>query len=89
MNWFRFNVELFAWGWKTLMSSLSAFAAVVAYVDLADTSTDMLYWSTGEMLIRQHIWLAPAVCAAFLLGTWGLFTWATRLLRADRRYGEK
>ena len=87
MNWYRFKIELFGVGWKTFLCVLT----VVLFLQ-----TNLHYKPGTFMLVPveysflvTHSWLIPLVLWSFVAFLWLAYFRAFRILRADRRYGER
>lgn len=86
MNVYRFKTELSAWAVKTMLCVMTTTIAIRTFFTPVD---EVRYYPLSWRMVAENEWIFPvglSVCAGIL---W-LCYWKTfRILRADKRYGDR
>lgn len=85
MNWYKFRIELSAWSARTALAVLSAVVFLQLFADSSSTRS----YPEGLRSVAEHEWMIVSTVLAATGFTWFCYWKAFRILRADKRYGER
>ena len=89
MNWYRFKIELTFWAIKTALSVFTMLTLATVYEQTKRTPFNSVRWTSGDQLLGEHLWLAPAAALTMLTLMWIMFLCAFCAMRSSARYGKR
>lgn len=85
MNRYKFKIELSAWFTKTVLAVFTSFVVLQLFIPSAQTHA----YPLELRWIAEHEWIVVSAFLAATGFTWLCYWKAFRILRADKRYGER
>jgi len=86
MNWYRFKIELSAWMSKTVLCVLTSMIAVST---LFEPAGSIKGYPLSWRVVAENEWMFPVGMTIGVLVLWVCYWQTFRILRADKRYGDR
>jgi len=86
MNVYRFKIELTAWAVKTALCVLTTMIVIRTF--FTPVGSDKFY-PLSWRLVAENEWVFPVGLALGVAALWLCYWKVMRILRADKRYGDR